>query len=160
MMPDVPLILTHIVGFIITIWILKKFAWKPLLGIMEERRQKIKAEFDKIEDDRAEVARVRADYETRLKDIDVLARQKMTEAINEGHRIAAEIKEKGRQESKDIIDRAKAELVHEAEKARVALKEDMVRITMTAAEKIITKRLDEKEDRRLIAEFIEGVEKA
>ena len=41
------LLVTHIVGFLITLWILKKFAWRPLLGIMEERRNRIKEEFDK-----------------------------------------------------------------------------------------------------------------
>ena len=157
---DYKLILTHIVGFLITVWILKKFAWKPLLGIMEERRQKIQSEFNKIESDKSDVAKVRADYELKLKDIDNLSRQKLNEAVNEGRKIAAEIKEKGRQESQAIIDRAKDELQQEIGKARVTLKEDMVSMTIAAAEKIISSKLDDKENRRLIGDYIDSVEKA
>jgi len=157
---DFQLILTHIVGFVITVLILKKFAWKPILGILQERRQKIKAEFDGIEDQKAETAKVRADYEARLKDIDAISRQKLTEAINEGHRIAAEIREQGRHEARDIISRAKAELERDVVKARATLKKDMVDMTITAAEKIIAARLDEPGNRRLIAEFIDRVERA
>ena len=89
---DWQLILTHIVGFVITVWIVGKFAWKPIMGILEERRQKIKSEFDQIEHDKSEVAKVHAEYDAKLKDIDNLARQKLTEAVNEGQKIAAEIK--------------------------------------------------------------------
>jgi F-type H+-transporting ATPase subunit b len=157
---DYQLILTHIVGFVITVLILKKFAWKPILGILNERRQKIKAEFDSIENQKAETAKIKADYEAKLKDIDAISRQKLTEAINEGHRIAGEIREQGRHEAREIISRAKAELERDVIKARATLKKDMVDMTITAAEKIIAARLDEPENRRLIAEFIDRVEGA
>jgi len=152
-------ILTHIVGFVITVLILKKFAWKPILGILQERRDKIKSEFDQIESDRTEVAKVRADYEAKMKDIENISRQKLTEAVNEGQKIAAEIKEQGREEAKEIIDRAKAELDRDVEKARAALKQDMVSMTVAAAEKIISARMDDQENRRLISEFIDRAEK-
>jgi F-type H+-transporting ATPase subunit b len=157
---DPQLILTHMVGFIITVLILKKFAWKPILNILEERRQKIQSEFDKIDSDKTEVAEIKADYEAKLKDIDNLSRQKLTEAVNEGQKIAAEIKEQGREEAKGIITRAKAELERDVQKARAALKEDMVSMTVAAAEKIISAKMDEAENRRLISEFIDSVEKA
>jgi F-type H+-transporting ATPase subunit b len=157
---DWKLILTHILGFVITVVVLKKFAWKPILGILAERRDKIKSEFDNIESGKAEISQTKDDYEAKLKDIDNLARQKLTEAVNEGQKIAAEIREKGRDEAKGIIDNAKAQLDRDVEKARVALKEDMVNMTISAAEKIISTKMDEPENRRLIGNFIDGVEKA
>ncbi len=156
---NLQLIITHIIGFVVTVWILKKFAWGPLMGILEERRQKIKSEFDDIETGKAELADIKADFEAKLKDIDNLSRQRLTEAIKEGQRVAAEIKEDGRKEAKGIITRAKEELHRDVEKARAALKEDMVSITIAAAEKVISARLDDRENRRLVAEFIDNVEK-
>jgi len=157
---DYQLIITHIIGFVITVWILKKFAWKPILDILEERRNKIKSEFDKIESDKTEVAEIKADYETKLKDIDNISRQKLAEAVKEGQKIAAEIKEQGRDEAKEIINRAKAELERDVDKARVTLKEDMIRMTVIAAEKIISAKLYDAANRRLISDFIDSVEKA
>jgi F-type H+-transporting ATPase subunit b len=157
---DIQLILTHMVGFVITVLILKKFAWAPIMGVLEERRQKIKSEFDQIETDKSDAAALKADFEAKLKDIDNISRQKLTEAVNEGQKIAAEIKEKGREEAKGIITRAKSELDRDVLKARAALKEDMVSMTIAAAEKIISARMDDSENRRLISDFIDRVEKA
>lgn len=157
---DYKLILTHMLGFVITVIILKSFAWKPLLGLLEERRQKIKSEFDGIEAGKTEVADLKAGYEAKLKDIENLSRQKLTEAVNEGQKIAAELKEQGRDEAKEIVNRAKAELERDVDKARVALKEDMVSMTIAAAEKIISSKLDDEQNRRLISDFIDSVEKA
>lgn len=154
------LILTHMLGFVIMVLLLKKFAWKPILGILEERRNKIKSEFEHIDQEKTEVSEVKADLEAKLKDIDNISRQKLNEAVSEGQKIAAEIKEQGREEAKEIIERAKAELARDVEKARAQLKEDMVNITVAAAEKLIRSRLDATEHRRMISEFIDGVEKA
>ncbi len=157
---DWKLILTHALGFVITVVILAKFAWRPILSILDERREKIKSEFDQIESGKNEIENTKADYDAKLKDIDNLARQKLTEAVNEGQKVAAEIKDQGRDEAKEIITKAKAETEREVEKARAALKEDMVKMTIAAAGKIISKKLDEQENRRLITDFIDSVEKA
>jgi len=157
---DLKLILTHILGFVITVWILAKFAWKPILRILQDRREKIKSEFDHIETDKAALAKTVEGYEVKLKEIDSLARQKLAEAVNEGHKMAAEIREQGRHEAKEIINRAKAELERDVQKARAALKEDMIRMTIAAAEKIISTELDDADHRRLVAGFLDRVEKA
>lgn len=157
---NIQLILTHMLGFVITVIILAKFAWKPILNVLNERRQKIKAEFDHIESERADAAELKSDFEAKLKDIDNISRVKLTEAINEGQKVATEIKQQSQSEAKEIIARAKAELERDVVKARAGLKEDMVNMTIQAAQKIIATKLDEIEHRRLISEFIDKVEKA
>jgi F-type H+-transporting ATPase subunit b len=157
---NIQLILTHMLGFVITVIILAKFAWKPILNVLNERRQKIKAEFDHIESQKVDAAELKSDFEAKLKDIDNISRVKLTEAINEGQKVATEIKQQSQSEAKEIITRAKAELERDVVKARAALKEDMVNMTIQAAQKIIATKLDETEHRRLISEFIDKVEKA
>lgn len=160
MSPDWKLILTHMAGFITTVLILKKFAWVPILGILNERREKIKSEFDNIEAGKADVVSQKEDYDDKLRDIDNLARQKLTEAVNEGQKIAAEIKADGQNDAKQIIERAKDEAERDKAKARVAMKDEMVKTTIAAAEKIISAKMDDEQNRRLISDFIDGVEKA
>jgi F-type H+-transporting ATPase subunit b len=153
-------IITHAVGFLITLWILKKFAWGPLLAMMDERRNKIIGEFQKIEDQKAEVDKLAASYEGKLKDIDNERRAKLVEAVNEGKKVAEEIKTVAQADARKITEKAKAELKMDVDKAKVELKEEMIRITMTAAEKIIQERLDSEKHRELIGRFIDNVEKA
>ncbi|MFH1374112.1 MAG: F0F1 ATP synthase subunit B [bacterium] len=152
--------LTHAVGFLITVWILKRFAWGPLLSLLEERRNKIADEFKAIEDEKAKTAELTADYEARLKEIDAERRARLVEAVNEGKKIAEEIRTSAREEVKVINAKAKTDLVREVAKAKVQLKNDMVAMTITATERIINEKLDDAKHRELIGNFIDNVEKA
>jgi F-type H+-transporting ATPase subunit b len=152
-------LLTHMVGFFIAVWILKKFAWGPLLGLMEERRNKIVGEFEKIDEDRAEVAKLTADYEARLKEIDAERRARLVEAVDEGKKLAAEIKQAAQANVRSLQEKAKADLEREIGKAKVQLRDDMIGMTITAAEKVIREKLDDAKHRDLIGRFIDSVEK-
>lgn len=152
-------LLTHLIGFLITVWLLKKYAWGPLLAIMEERRNKIISEFDSIEAEKEKVAEMAAAYETKLKDIDADRRAKLVEAVNEGKKIAAEIKAEAHEEVKQAGVKAAEELEREVAKAKVQLKNDMVNMTISAAEKIINEKLDDAKHRELIGGFLNNVEK-
>jgi F-type H+-transporting ATPase subunit b len=153
-------VVTHIIGFLITVWLLKKFAWKPLLSMMEERRQKIKDEFKRIDDEKAAADELKADYEGKLKNIDAERRQKIAEAVNEANKMASDIKLSAQEEARGIISRTTEQLERDVAKAKVQLKEEMVTITLTAAEKILHEKLDEKKERELIGKFIDNIEKA
>ncbi|HOP06491.1 MAG TPA: F0F1 ATP synthase subunit B [candidate division Zixibacteria bacterium] len=160
LIPDLPRLITHAVGFLITFWVLKKFAWQPLLSLMEERRNKIAAEFQNIDDEKAKAAELVAEYEAKLKDIDSERREKLLEAVNEGKKIADDIKLAAQEEAKKAAVKAKDELDRDVVKAKVQLKDDMVSITIAAAEKILKEKLDDAKHRELIGRFIDNVEKA
>ncbi|MDZ4723746.1 MAG: F0F1 ATP synthase subunit B [candidate division Zixibacteria bacterium] len=156
---DIQQFLTHLVGFLITLWILKKFAWGPLLALMEERRNKIVDEFKSIDDEKAKVALQQVEYDSRLKEIENERRAKLVEAVDEGKRVAADMKATAQTEAKEIGSKAKAELEREVAKAKVQLKNDMVAITMRATEKVIKEKLDETKQRDLIGRFIDDLQK-
>jgi F-type H+-transporting ATPase subunit b len=147
-------ILTQIFGFLILLWILKKYAWKPMLDMMDERRQKIADEFNKIDQLNADVAQLRQDLETRLARIEETAREKETVAIAEGRRISSELQVKAREDAREIIEKAKDNIELEVAKARVDLRNQIVEIAMDAAEKVIKEELDDAKHRQKIEEFI------
>lgn len=156
---EIPQLITHIVGFIIALWILKRYAWKPLLGLLDERRDRIKSSFDEIDAKNAQAESLHQQYEAKLRDIDAEARKRLTDAVQEGEKIAAKIKDDARVEAKDIMARTKSELEQDYAKARIQLKEDVVNLTINATEKIIRERLDTQKHREMIGRFIEDVEK-
>lgn len=152
-------VLTQIAGFLIVLWVLKRFAWKPILALLEERRQKIKAEFDAAAQRKEEANQLFVSYEAKLKEIDAAARAKITEAVSDAQKIAADIKEEARKEGRELVTRSQAEIQREIAKAKVQLKEDMVAISLTATEKIISQKLDEPGHRKLIDEYLSRVER-
>ena len=152
-------VITQIIGFLIVLFILKKFAWKPLLSILEERRSRIKSEFDKLDDEKKNLKELTLDYEDKLKEIEGFTRQKILEGAKEGQQMANQIKENARKEALEIMSRSKDEIHREMEKAKVMLKNEMVNLSLQAAEKIIQEKLDEDKDKKLIRDFIDGLEK-
>jgi len=153
-------ILTHIVGFLIALWILGKFAWKPILGVLDERRQKIADEFANIDNKKLEAEKLLADYEQRLKHIEDEARQRLNESVAEGQKIAAQIKADAQDEAKKIISRAKQDLEREVAQARSLLKADMVSMTLAATERLLHEKLDAGAHQKLINRFLDEVETA
>ncbi len=156
---DLAQAITHLISFLLALWLLKKFAWTPLMNLLDERRNKIKDEFDLIENEKANVARLSDDYESKLKHIDEERRAEIVKAVEEGKKIAAEIKSTAQHEARELADKTKRDLEREVAKAKVQLRDDMVGITLTAAEKVIHEKLDDKKHRELITRFIDGLEK-
>ncbi|MCP4704278.1 MAG: F0F1 ATP synthase subunit B [candidate division Zixibacteria bacterium] len=153
-------LLTHTLGFLITLWVLKKFAWGPILGLLEERRQKIADEFANIDSEKEATETLKTEYENKLKNIEAERRQKIAEAANEANKLASDIKISAQEEARGIVNRTTEQLERDVASAKVQLKEDMVNITLNAAEKILHEKLDEAKERQLISGFIDGIEKA
>jgi len=151
-------LLTQIVGFLLAVWILKRFAWKPLLGMLEQRSARIKSDLDEAEQTRKKAGELLLEYQRQLKEIDATARQKIQEAMAEGNRVAAEIREQSRIEAKEIISKARDELARDVAKAKVELRNDMVKMSLLATEKIINEKLDDEKHRQLIVKFLDEVE--
>ncbi len=155
---EIPQLITHAVGFLIALWVLKKFAWKPLLGLLEERRERIKNAFDEVDQKLKKADELNEEYQQRLREIDAESRKRLNAAVNEGEKIANRIKEFRAILEQLGITQAKAALDRDVAKARVALKEDMVSMALDATEKIIFEELDDEKHRQLIGRFIDDME--
>jgi F-type H+-transporting ATPase subunit b len=151
-------IITNIIGFVIAVLILRRFAWGPILRLLEERREKIQGEFDRIEEEKRAAAALKADYEAQLRTIEAQARARIQEAVQEGQKVAAEIKEQARQEGHDQLDRAKQEIERERDKAQVTLRNDVVDMVVRASENLISERLDDPLHRKLVTDFIASLD--
>jgi F-type H+-transporting ATPase subunit b len=152
-------ILTQLVAFLIFLWIMKRYAWRPILRLLDERREKIAGEFDRIDGIKAETERLRAEYEERLKTIEQQARERIQEAVGEGRRVAQEIREQAHADARAITNKAKENVQLEVEKARVQLKEDIIRMTMAALDRILRESVNREQHSGLVADFIENIHK-
>lgn len=150
-------VLSQIVAFLFTLWILKRYAWKPILTVLDARREKIKSEFELIENKKADLEELSNRYHAKLRDIDAEARMRLQEAIDEGREISTQLQNEARHQSKLILDRAHASIEKELIKAKIQLKNDVVDLTMLASEKIIKENLSDNKNKQLIENFVEQV---
>lgn len=147
-------ILTQMAGFIVLLWLLKRFAWKPILNMLEERRGKIVHEFKAIEDAKTGLSLLKKEYELKLAEIDLHAQARLREGIKEGERMAREIMDKAREESINILKEKEAEIRKEREKALRELESRIVDLSVMIASKTIGKSLSKEDHLRIINEFV------
>jgi F-type H+-transporting ATPase subunit b len=148
---------TQILGFLLLLWGLRKWAWGPLTAQLEARRQKIAGEFAEAERRQLAADALKAKLEQDLRGIDVQARAKLQEAVAEGQKVAGEIRTQAQKEAQDRLGRAADEMMREREKAKELLKEQVIGLSIATAEKILKAKLDDPAQRKLAAQFIDEV---
>ncbi len=152
-------ILTQAVAFILLVWVLKKMAWKPLLKLLDERREKIRTGFEEIGRTKKELEQLKTDYERARAHIEDEARQKLQQAIDEGKHVARELQEGSRREARAVLEKAKEDISLEVAKAKVTLRNEIADLTLRATERLIQEKLDETKDKEIVLDFIEDLEK-
>jgi F-type H+-transporting ATPase subunit b len=151
---DIKQVLTQLVGFLIFLFLLRVYAWKPVLDMLEARKAKIAGDLAEAEQKKQEAMALRTKLDQELRVIDQQARQKIQEAVTEAQKMAGDIRADAQAQARARLERAEKEIEAERAKAQKALLEDMARLAVGGAERILRKKLDEPEQRRLIGEFI------
>jgi F-type H+-transporting ATPase subunit b len=154
-MPKLPQLLTTALGFIFFVWILGKFAWGPILDLLDERRGKIDGDYTAAEKNLAESETLKGEFELKLADIKVIQREMVQEAVKRGEDIADGIEKKARSGADDTRQKAAQDIELATQKAQIELRDDVVAMAIGAAEKVIDERLDDNLHRKLITDYID-----
>ena len=156
---DFQQIVSQALSFLLLVWILRRFAWRPLLNALDARRQHIEEELRKAAQAREDVARLQADYSKRIAVIEEEARNKIQQAVLDGKRIAIELQEEARAQAQAILTKSKETVELELAKARVTLRDQLADMTVHAVERILGQKLDAKADRHLIDGALDELER-
>ncbi len=148
-------LVAQIISFLLLLFLLKKLAWKPVLKILDDRKSAIESEFKEIDEMKLESERIKLEYESKLAAIEKIAKEKVEEGVKEGKRLADVIRQAAAKDAEKIIQDGKDVLKEETGRAREVLKEDIIDITISAAEKIMSEKIQEKHDRKAVEEFLE-----
>lgn len=148
----------QILNFFILVAILAHFAYKPLLKVLQERRDKIASDLDTAAKDKADAAKLKADYEAQLQQarseaqaiIDKAVKQADTEAKAQLDAIRAQI-----DREKQV---AQAEIKNEREAAIKEMRNEVVTLSMAVAEKLLQKNMDTDMNAKLIADCIQKLD--
>jgi F-type H+-transporting ATPase subunit b len=154
---EIKALLTQIVGFLIVLFLLRKYAWGKLLEFTEARRQRIADEFANIEKSKLDVDALRRKFEEELAGIENTRRVRIQEAVSDAHRIAGEIRDEARKEVIAMRVKAGEDINLDMDKANVAFRDQMVNSVISATEKLIRTRLDDAQHRKLINQFLDEV---
>ena len=151
-------LLTTAVGFLLFVWVLAKYAWGPILNLLDQRRETIQSDYATAEKNLADAETLKGEFELKLADIKTIEREKVQEAVKRGEGLADGIVAKANSEAAARSDKCELDLEIETQKAQLQLRDDVVEMAIGAAEKVIGERLDDDLHRKLIQEYIDSVE--
>lgn len=148
-------IFTQIISFLLVLWVLKRFAWKPFLKILEDREKRIQKEFDFIDKEKADNANLKQQYEDQLKNAAEEAKGVIKEARDTGLDVAKKIEDRAHDEARRILNQAQEELQREIQQAKAQLKDELVNISLKATGKMLEANVDNDKQKTLMREFID-----
>ena len=151
---DPHVIAAQVVGFILLWALLARFLFRPVVGLLDARKEEVKLTYENADAERAKAEEFRADYETRLAGIEAEARARIQTAVGEAESAKDQIMSDARSRSEDILRRGQEQLDREREKTLAQLREAVVDISLDAASKVIGESLDDQKHRKLVSDFV------
>jgi F-type H+-transporting ATPase subunit b len=110
------------ITFALLLWLLKKFAWKPLLGMLEKREEKIREDLQRAEDARADSERLLAEHRKLLQNSELETRRLLEEAKNAAETVKQGIVDSAHEQARQMTAQAKAEIQREKQTALLQLR--------------------------------------
>jgi F-type H+-transporting ATPase subunit b len=140
----------QLVTFLLAFWVLKHWAFGPIIKLMEQRRQTIEDGVKLGEDMRKERAELEAQVEKKLHEARRQADGIIAEAEETGRETVREAETKAHDKAEGILVEAKRRTEQEVARARKQLESDIVSLISDATEAIIEEKVDAQKDAVLI----------
>ena len=156
---DPAVLVLQIIGFAILYLVLRRYLFRPLLGVMKQREKEISEALDAGERARAELARIDEERRGILGQAREEGREQVRQLVQEGEGARERILREAREEAHGIRERARETVALEREEAIIELRRQVVDLALLAASRAVLARLDEEKHREVIDEFISGLER-
>ena len=150
-------LIAQILNFLFLVFILAKFVYKPLLNVMEARKNKIASDLEAADTAKVEAEAVKAEYAAKLAD----ARQEAQAIIENARKNAQAAHDKIMAENKaeqdQVVAAAKEAIELEKQKALADVRAQVISLSMMAASKIVEQKLGSEEDKKMAGEIVDSI---
>ena len=156
---DPGLFVWTIITFMVLFFVLAKFAWKPLMKMLQEREEMIRDSLNDAEKAKAELEHLNEESEA----IMTKARAEAQTILANGKAAAEKVKEdtisKAKEQAIKIIKKTEKQIQIEKDKAIADIKQEVVNLSLSVAKKLINKNLNDADNKSLIEETLKKVNK-
>lgn len=156
--PGLGLIVWTLIAFLVVLFVLGKFAWKPILNGLKERETNIADAIASAEKVKVEMAQLKNENETLMAKAREERALMLKEAKDTSDKLIAEAKEKAKKEYDRILSDAHLAIEQQKNAAMVDVKNQVGNLVIEVAEKVLRKQLAQpKEQESFIRELAEGI---
>jgi len=155
--PEFGTIFWTLVTFLILSILLGRYAWKPLLALLDERERTVKESLEA-----AQKARAEADEMLRRnQEFQTNARRETAALLEQGRKesetLRAEILAQARKDANELVEQGKQQVQYEQKQAMESLRRQVADLAIGAAERLIDRELDDAKHRELVAEYVRSL---
>lgn len=156
--PEIGLVVWTTLSFLIFLFLLAKFAWKPILKAVKDREYSIESALLKADALKAEMARITSENEDLLKQARAERDAILQEARKVKNQIIAEAKGGAQEEAAKLMEQARVEINSQKAIALATIKDQVGQLSLEIAEKVLRKQFeDAKKQDDLVAELLKEV---
>lgn len=134
--------------------VLKKFLFKPVMKMIEDRQHEIDNMYDEADHAKQNALSIQAEYEQKLSVATETSEKMVKEAVARGKNREEEIIRQARADAAAIMDKASADIAQEKKKALNDAKDEISGIAMSIAEKVVGRQLNDADQSKLVDQFI------
>ena len=142
------------ISVLVLFFILSYLLWNPAKKVLQDRKDKIAADIANATNDKEEAAKLKAEYEAKLKDVDKEADAILAEARAKALQNETKIVNEAKEEAQRIIKRAEEEAMLEKKRVADEVKQEMVTIAALMAKKVVTANIDTSVQDTLVDETL------
>lgn len=150
-----PTLLIYLVNFLLVLVLLRLFAYKPILRLMDQRSERIRESLEASERAREEAATSQEAVEAQLVEARRESQRILEQARESAERFRAEEMERARNEAENFVERARADIQRERDVVIEEVRASFGDLAMTAAERVVRRSLDRQAHEDLIAQVLE-----
>ncbi|TKC07417.1 F0F1 ATP synthase subunit B [Pedobacter frigoris] len=159
LLPEFGLVILQTIAFLLLMFLLAKFAWKPVLAAIKEREQSIDEALNKAELAKQEMTRLTAQNEELMKEAREERDRILKEAKTLKDSIVHEAKTQAQTEGAKLIEKAKIEIENQKKAALAELKNQVSTLSLDIAERVLRTQLEDKAKQQdLVANLLKDVE--
>jgi F-type H+-transporting ATPase subunit b len=156
--PEIGLVFWTTVSFLILLFLLGKFAWKPILGALNERERFIEDSLSKAEAAKDEMARLTNENESLLKQARAERDHILSEARKVKEQMIVDAKELAHKEGARMIELARVEINNQKSIAMADVKNQVATLSLQIAEKVLRKQFeDHQKQDELVSQLLKEV---
>lgn len=158
MIPETGLVIWMMITFLILLFLLTKFAWKPIMKMIKDREKSIEDALASAENAKAEMNNLKAENEKILQEARNERDKMMKDARDIREQMIAEAKSKAKAEGDKMLQIARESIQNEKMAAITDLKNQVAQLSIDIAEKIIARELSsENKQKELIGDMLKEV---
>lgn len=157
---DTTMLVATLVAFAVFAAILAKFAWGPLLQVIDDREKTIREQVDSAEKAAAESKATLAQHQELLRGAGRDRDEILARAAKDAEAVRAELQARARADAEQIVARAREQMQREKEQAVAELRSQVADIAVEAASRIVKSSLSEDAQRKLVDDYIKELPRA